>query len=48
MSSVNQAKEFGLEQKGLLTAGKDADLNVFDQQLNLEATYSLGNVFKNN
>ncbi|KRM00271.1 N-acetylglucosamine-6-phosphate deacetylase [Liquorilactobacillus satsumensis] len=42
MSSVNQAREFGLEHKGTLTVGKDADLNVFDQNLELKETYSLG------
>ncbi|KRK47990.1 N-acetylglucosamine-6-phosphate deacetylase [Secundilactobacillus kimchicus] len=42
MSSVNQAVEFGLTRKGTLTVGKDADLNVFDRALNLEATYSFG------
>lgn len=42
MSSVNQAEEFGLTQKGTLTPGKDADLNIFDRALNLEATYSYG------
>jgi len=31
MTSVNQAKEFGLEQKGGIVAGKDADLVVLDQ-----------------
>lgn len=42
MSSVNQAEEFGLTQKGKLEVGRDADLNVLDQQQNLVATYSFG------
>ncbi|MFT8393571.1 MAG: N-acetylglucosamine-6-phosphate deacetylase [Liquorilactobacillus ghanensis] len=42
MSAVNQAKEFGLVNKGTLEVGKDADLNIFDQGLNLKETYSLG------
>lgn len=42
MTSYNQAQEFKLESKGGLTVGKDADLNVLDQALNLEATYSYG------
>ena len=44
MSSVNQATEFGLESKGGLEAGKDADINVLDQDYNLEKTYSYGEV----
>jgi N-acetylglucosamine-6-phosphate deacetylase len=42
MAAVNQAKEFGLSNKGILEVGKDADLNIFDQGLNLKETYSLG------
>lgn len=42
MSSVNQAREFNLSSKGGLTVGKDADLNVLDTDLNLQATYSDG------
>ncbi|WP_239256937.1 N-acetylglucosamine-6-phosphate deacetylase [Listeria ilorinensis] len=45
MSSVNQAKEFNLTQKGALQAGKDADFNVFDNDLNLTATFSFGRKF---
>lgn len=44
MSSVNQAKEFGLDTKGGLEPGKDADINVLDQDYNLEKTYSYGNL----
>ncbi len=46
MSSVNQAREFGLESKGGLQVGKDADLNVFDSAMRLERTYSFGRLFK--
>lgn len=42
MSSVNQAREFGLSQKGTLEVGKDADMVVFDHGLALEQTISLG------
>lgn len=42
MSSVNQAREFGLTSKGGLQVGKDADLNVLDADYNLLATYSYG------
>ncbi|WP_088840851.1 N-acetylglucosamine-6-phosphate deacetylase [Listeria sp. ILCC797] len=42
MSSVNQAREFNLIKKGGLEAGKDADFNLFDDALNLTATYSYG------
>lgn len=46
MSSVNQAREFNLTTKGMLKVGMDADLNVFDQDFDLKATYSLGRLFK--
>lgn len=42
MTSYNQAQEFNLESKGELKAGKDADINILDRELNLEATYSCG------
>lgn len=42
MSSVNQAREFNLPTKGGLTVGKDADLNLLDHELNLQSTYSYG------
>ena len=45
MSSGNQAREFNLTQKGSLTVGKDADLNVLDSDLNLQMTFSLGRLF---
>lgn len=42
MSSVNQATEFGLEHKGSLEVGKDADINILNQTLDLQASYSFG------
>ncbi|MCY9807113.1 N-acetylglucosamine-6-phosphate deacetylase [Lentilactobacillus senioris] len=42
MSSTNQATEFNLPEKGHLEVGYDADLNVFDKQLQIEQTYSYG------
>lgn len=42
MSSVNQAREFGLTQKGMITSGKDADLVVLDPDFNVEKTFSYG------
>ena len=42
MSSVNQAREFGLTKKGTLEAGKDADINILDANQDLVATYSYG------
>ncbi|WP_034551245.1 N-acetylglucosamine-6-phosphate deacetylase [Carnobacterium funditum] len=42
MSSVNQAKEFGLTKKGTLEIGKDADMVLFNQDLDLEETISFG------
>ncbi|MBF7125192.1 N-acetylglucosamine-6-phosphate deacetylase [Pediococcus pentosaceus] len=45
MSSVNQAREFGLDSKGTLEVGKDADINVFDSNLNKLETYSYGKKF---
>ena len=46
MASVNQAQEFGLESKGTLEIGKDADMNILDGQLNLLNTYSYGQKMK--
>lgn len=42
MASVNQAREFRLNNKGTLEAGEDADLNILDCSLNLLTTYSYG------
>lgn len=44
MSSVNQAKEFNLEEKGLLKTGKDADILVLNDELTVEQTILGGNV----
>ena len=44
MSSVNQAKEFGLETKGLLKVGKDSDILVLDNELTVEQTILGGDV----
>ena len=42
MSSVNQAREFGLTQKGAIKTGKDADFVVLDQEYELKGTISMG------
>lgn len=42
MTSVNQAREFGLTQKGSLAAGKDADFVLLDEQWQVKTTYHLG------
>ena len=42
MTSSNQAREFGLEQKGYLLPGKDADLVIMDKDLQVQKTYRLG------
>lgn len=42
MTSVNQAEEFGLTQKGRLEQGKDADFVVLDTDLNVEQTIHRG------
>lgn len=44
MSSVNQAKEFELDQKGLLKTGKDADMVVLDDALRVKETILGGKV----
>ena len=44
MSSVNQAEEFGLKQKGILAEGKDADILVLDKEYKLLDTISMGAV----
>lgn len=46
MTSVNQAREFGLTKKGAIEVGKDADMVIFDQELQLENTISLGKLIK--
>ena len=42
MSSVNQAREFALTQKGAIKTGKDADFVVLDQEYELKGTISMG------
>ena len=44
MSSVNQAREFNLDNKGLLKVGKDADLLILNDELTVEQTILGGNV----
>jgi len=44
MSSVNQAREFNLENKGSLTPGKDSDILVLNEKLTVEQTILGGNV----
>lgn len=44
MSSGNQAKEFGLTQKGAIKTGKDADFVVLDRACELKGTISLGEI----
>lgn len=42
MSSVNQAREFGLTQKGTLSVGKDADMVIMNKELDVQETISYG------
>ncbi|SDQ40497.1 N-acetylglucosamine-6-phosphate deacetylase [Carnobacterium viridans] len=42
MTSVNQAREFGLSQKGSLEAGKDADIIVMTSEFDIKHTFSYG------
>lgn len=42
MTSYNQAKEFGLTQKGDIVVGKDADFVLFDKKMQVAETYSIG------
>lgn len=50
MSSGNQAKEFGLTQKGAITVGKDADFvileNSQDGNYELKKTISMGEIIE--
>ncbi|MCT4395884.1 N-acetylglucosamine-6-phosphate deacetylase [Periweissella beninensis] len=48
MTSGNQAQEFKLLDKGCLEIGKDADLNIFNKELELLATYSYGQKLRKN
>lgn len=42
MTSVNQAEEFELTNKGVLAVGKDADFVVMTQDLHVYDTVRLG------
>ena len=42
MTSGNQAKEFGLDSKGAIAAGKDADMVVLNDAFDLVQTISYG------
>ncbi len=42
MTSVNQAEEFGLNNKGALAVGKDADFVVMNEDLHVYDTVRLG------
>ena len=42
MTSGNQAKEFGLDSKGAIAAGKDADMVVLNEDFDLVQTISYG------
>ena len=42
MTSGNQAKEFGLDSKGAIAAGKDADMVVLNDVFDLVQTISYG------
>lgn len=44
MSSVNQAREFGLSTKGKLLAGMDADMVILDNELNVNKTILGGTI----
>lgn len=44
MSSVNQAREFGLKNKGLIKTGKDADFLVMNDALTVEQTILAGDI----
>lgn len=46
MTSVNQAEEFGLHQKGKLVVGKDADFVLMNQELQIQNTIKLGKLQK--
>ncbi|MGA9519521.1 MAG: N-acetylglucosamine-6-phosphate deacetylase [Trichococcus sp.] len=49
MSSVNQAREFGLVRKGGIVPGKDADMVLLSSAFQVQQTISYGNtVFKRN
>ena len=45
MTSVNQAQEFGLTQKGSISVGRDADFVLLDDACALKGTVSMGRLF---
>lgn len=47
MTSVNQAKKFGLIQKGEIKKGKDSDFVIIDNNYDLKATISMGELYIN-
>ncbi|MBM6854193.1 N-acetylglucosamine-6-phosphate deacetylase [Mediterraneibacter glycyrrhizinilyticus] len=46
MSSGNQAREFGLTQKGEIRTGRDADFVILDEEYELKGTISMGEIVK--
>ncbi|TWT13315.1 N-acetylglucosamine-6-phosphate deacetylase [Planomicrobium sp. CPCC 101079] len=44
MTSANAAKELGLEHKGSIAAGKDADITILDEQFNVQLTICRGTI----
>ncbi|AQQ55235.1 N-acetylglucosamine-6-phosphate deacetylase [Planococcus lenghuensis] len=44
MTSANAAKELGLERKGRLAAGNDADIVLLDEQFNVQLTVCRGEI----
>ncbi|WKA55422.1 N-acetylglucosamine-6-phosphate deacetylase [Planococcus shixiaomingii] len=44
MTSANAAREFGLEHKGSIQAGKDADITILDEQFNVQLTICRGTI----
>ena len=47
MSSVNQAREFGLVRKGGIAPGKDADMVLLSETFTVERTISFGKIVFN-
>ncbi|MDN7242954.1 N-acetylglucosamine-6-phosphate deacetylase [Planococcus sp. N028] len=44
MTSANAARELGLEHKGSIQAGKDADITILDEQFNVQLTICRGTI----
>ena len=42
MMTLTPARIVGLKSKGVLAEGFDADITVFDEDINVYATYSMG------